>query len=552
MIQRQIAFFFPLLLIAGLATAAPNKPPQQPPAAAKPIAPQIKKSPQGHFLDALACLKKSDIPCAQLAQASIPSQLPYAKLLAGDIAVVQSDFDLALRLLLPLQAETSLIPEANASLHASLALAYDNQPDPLRALEQRTLAETDLSDTADIQANQQHIWASLKSLPKDQLVEMRGESLDTTIQGWIDLALAVQAGQSLASWRSAYPDHPASVDLLKQLGIKTENPTAVTNKTNGLHGKIALLLPFEVDAYYPASDAIERGIVAAQTIAKDDSEIQIYPTHGNKDEIGAIYQQALDEGAKYVIGPLTRDEVTALSASKIVVPTLALNEPEQAASQQSLHSFGLSVDEEANQIADIAHNYGMQNAIIVATDRSVSAHMAQAFADAWKAQDGNITLQLTVSEKTDMSGLKAQIASHPADMILLATNAEDARAIRPYLDPGTATIGFSHIYAGISHDSLDKPLSAIRFVDLPWLLNRDDAAFAAYKPEAADLPQGEMQRWFALGADSYQVLLALAGHKVATIYGLSGKIHISATGEITRELSLGLFSNDGIVLEKSP
>ena len=549
MIQRQIAFFIQLLLIAGLATAAPAA---QKPAANTPVANQVKKSPEARFLDGLACLKESDIACAQLAQAGIPSPSPYAKLLAGNIAAAQSDFDLALRLLLPLQTETGLALEANASLHASLALAYDNQPDPLRALEQRALAENDLADAADIQANQQQLWAALSGLPKDQLVEMRGDSLDTTIQGWIDLALTVKAGQSLADWRAAYPDHPASNSLLKELSAKSVDTTAPVSKTGGLHGKIALLLPFEVEAYYPAADAIERGFVAAQTVAKDNAEIQIYPTRGNKNEVAAIYQQALNEGAKYVIGPLTRDEVTALANSKTSVPTLALNAPDLDTNHKNLYSFGLSVDDEAAQMANIGRSYGMQNAIIVATESPVSLHMAQAFNDAWSVQDGSVVLRLDINEKTDLVGLKAQIASHPADMILLAANAEEARAIRPYLDAATATFGFSHIYAGINHDTLDTTLAAVRFVDLPWLLIRDDPAFAAYKPEAADLPQGEMQRWFALGADSYQVLQALAEHKAATIYGLSGKIRVSASGEITRELSLGSFSNDGVALEKSP
>lgn len=557
MIQRLIALFFiQLLLIAGPVAAAPATGPAKPASADKPItsqpAAQPRKTPEARFIEGLACLKKADIPCAQVAQAGIPSTSPYAKLLAGDIAAAQKDFDLAFRLLLPLQAESGLLPAASASLHASLALAYDNQPDPLRALEQRTLVETDLTEAADIQANQQQIWASISKLPREQLVEIRGDSLDTTIQGWIDLALAVQAGQSLADWRSAYPDHPAGNSLLQELGAESATPTTPVARAGGLHGKIALLLPFEVETYYPVSDAIEQGFAAAKTIAKDDSEIQIYPTRGNKDEITAIYQQAVNEGAKYVIGPLTRDEITTLARHKAPVTTLALNEPDQDTSQENLYSFGLSIDDEATQIANIARNYGMQNAIIVATDGPISTHMAHAFNDAWIAQDGSIVLRIDINEKTDLTALKAQITSHPADMILLAGNAEEARNIRPYLDAATATFGFSHVYAGINHDPMDAPLTAIRFIDLPWLLNRDNAAFSAYKSEAADLPQGEMQRWFALGADSYQVLLALAQHKATTLHGLSGRISISETGEITRELSLGSFGNNGIVLEKSP
>ena len=560
MVQRLTAFLLlQWLITAGLALAEPasnsaaavSKP-------GKPVA-QIKKSPEASFLDGLSCLKQSDTACAQLALTGIPSQSPYAKLLAGNIAVAAGDFDRAFRLLLPLQAETGLLPQANASLHASLALAYDNQADALRALEQRTLAERFLSDLADIQSNQQRIWQSLSSLAKEQLIDMRGESLDTTIQGWIDLALTAQNKQSTGDWRKAYPDHPASTALTDQLTALASNDNKSVAKPKGLEGPIALLLPFQAEAFYPTADAIWRGFVAAQTEANNDAEIKIYATQGDKDAVATIYQQAIKEGARYVIGPLTRDEATGLATGQIQVPTLALNQPDvasvvKASAVNNFYTFGLSIDAEAAQIAKIARDYGMQTAVIITSKKPLSVHMTKAFGDAWIAEGGQIIAQISVDENTVLTDIKAQISAQPADMILIAGNAEEARIIRPYLDAATPTFGFSHIYTGINHEPLDAALLAARFVDLPWLLNNDDATFAAYQAAAADLPQGEMQRWFALGVDAYQVLLALTQqpHKSATIHGLTGKIRINEKGEITRDLALGRFGADGVVLEKAP
>lgn len=541
--------------MAGFATAAPAS--NSANSSSTGVA-QVKKTPEANFLNGLACLKQSDTACAQLALVGIPGQSPYAKLLAGNIAAAEGDFDRAFRLLLPLQAETGLLPQANASLHASLALAYENQPDMLRALEQRTLAEEELSDAADIRANQQRIWQLLSNLSRDELVGMRGESLDTTIQGWIDLALALQdAGrpaQNIANWRKAYPDHPASATVAEQLSEQLGNTAATGAASSGLKGQVALILPSEVEAFYPAADAIELGFVTAQAKTKNDAGIKIYATRGNKDEIAAIYQQAISEGAQYVVGPLTRDEVTVLAAGAVPVPTLALNQPDGANVAKNLYTFGLSVDAEAAQIVKIARDYGMQTATIVTTPSGISGHMAKAFNDAWVAEDGQIVQQIDLTEKTELADLKAQIAGHPADLILIAGNAEEARVIRPYLDLATPTFGFSHIYAGSAHEPLDRALSAVRFVDLPWLLNPDDPAFASYKAAAADLPPGEMQRWFALGADAYQLLLTLTQqpNEPATIRGLTGKIRVSPSGEITRELALGRFSADGIVVEKLP
>ena len=553
MIQRLLAFLIiQWLFMAGLAIAEPANNAAGTSAGARTA--QVKKKPEAYFLDGLACLKQSNVACAQLAMIGIPSQSPYAKLLEGNITAAEGDFDRAFRLLLPLQADSSLIPQANASLHASLALAYENQPDALRALEQRTLAETDLSDASDIQANQQRIWTLLTSLPTDQLVDMRGESFDTTIQGWIDLSLAAQTAQPFGDWRKAYPDHPASAALVDQLIARSGNDNKNSGTPHDLKGPVALLLPFEFEAFYPAADAIERGFMAAQAEAKGHAEVKIYATRGNKDEITAIYQRAVDEGARYIVGPLTRDEVTALAASPVKVPTLALNQPEGTGTTGRLYSLGLSIDAEAAQIVKIARDYGMQTAVIIASDTPLAGRMTKAFNDAWISAGGRITLQIGFTQGAALADIKAQINAHPADMIFIAANAEEARAVRPYLDAATPTFGLSHIYAGIAHDPLDAPLSAVRFVDMPWLLSPDDHAFLAYRTAAADLPQGEMQRWFALGVDAYQLLQALARQpdQPATIRGLTGKIRISPSGEISRELALGRFSADGVVLEKSP
>lgn len=534
--------------------------------AAPAVPAQIKKTPEISFQQGLDCLDKSDLPCAQLALNAIPRSSVYAKLLAGNIAAAEGDVDRTFRLLLPLLAEPNLPPQASASLHASLALAYEKQADPLRALEQRTQLEQNLSapqDNAAILSNQQRILALLASVPRNQLIDMRGESLNTTMQGWIDLALALQAPggkqAALNSWRLAYPDLIVAESLLNELDQPQSTDVgnaAVATTGSELQGPIALILPFAVEDFYPAADAIERGFVAAQAQAKGDDDIRIYATNGQPNEIAGIYQQALSEGAKYVVGPLTRNEVSALAATPLTVPTLALNEPEagNADANAQLHALGLSVEAEAAQIADIARSYGMQTAVIVASDNPLGSHMANAFSEAWRREGGQVKLQVVIARMSDLEDIKSQISAQPADMIFIAANNSEARAIRPFLDIATPTFALSHIYSGLPHDPLDQPLLAVRFVDMPWLLNPDDPAFSAYKNAAADLPPGKMQRWFALGVDAYAVLqnLVRQPNQSFSLDGLTGSINASSNGSIKRELAIGSFGNNGIVLEDSP
>ena len=553
MVQRLIAFLLlQWLLVAGFAYAETAKPAAAtpPPVPVKIIPP--KKAPQQQYLDGLACLKKSDAACVQLAQASIPSVSPYAKVLSAQIAASQGDFDTAFRLLLPLQAESGLVPEANASLHATLALAYENQQDTLRALEQHVLAETDLSES-ETQADQQKIWRLLAGQSKQQLVEMRGESPDNIVQGWIDLALAATGNTSpkkaIESWRKAYPEHPALAELLLQASNSNNAQTVAT-----LEGRVALLLPFEVEAYSAAAVAIQHGFEAAQAAAQGHAEVKAYATNADKDQIIAIYQQAVADGAQSVVGPLTRDEAGALAGVAIPVPTLVLNQSEDIKAQSDLHMLGLSIETEAAQIVKIARDYGMQSAIVISAATPLAAHMVEAFSAAWIAEGGQIRLQASFPKGSNFADLKAQAAAHPADMIFLAADAVQARAIRPYLDSATPTFGLSHIYGGNPKDPADAALSAIHFVDLPWLLNPDDPEFAPYRNAAADLPPGETQRWFALGVDAYHLLAALKKqpHAPLLLHGLSGKIHLDEQGNLQRELALGQFRQDGVALEKAP
>lgn len=552
MVQRLIAFLLlQWLLVAGFAYAETTKPAAAtpPPAPVKIIPP--KKAPQQQYLDGLACLKKSDTACVQLAQASIPSISPYAKLLSAQVAASQGDFDTAFRLLLPLQAESSLVPEANASLHATLALAYENQQDTLRALEQHVLAETDLSES-EAEADQQKIWRLLAGQSKQQLVEMRGESPDNIVQGWIDLALAATGSASpkkaIESWRRAYPEHPALAALL----LQSSNNNAQTVAT--LEGRVALLLPFEVEAYSAAAVAIQHGFEAAQAAAQGHAEVKAYATNADKDQIITIYRQAVADGAQSVVGPLTRDEAGALAGVAMPVPTLVLNQSEDIKAQSDLHMLGLSIETEAAQIVKIARDYGMQSAIVISAATPLATHMVEAFSAAWIAEGGQIRLQASFPKGSNFADLKAQAAAHPADMIFLAADAVQARAIRPYLDSATPTFGLSHIYGGNPKDPADAALSAIHFVDLPWLLNPDDPEFASYRNAAADLPPGETQRWFALGVDAYHILAALKKqpHAPLLLHGLSGKIHLDERGNLQRELALGQFRQDGVALEKVP
>lgn len=566
MIQRLSSSFFWLFCLPCLIYLSAT----QAVAAVSNTPPSTGNKAEVTFIEGLNCLKQNDVACAKIALLRIPAQETYAKILEGAIAAAEKDADKTFRLLLPIQVsgsatDASLLPAAVASLHASLALAYDWQADPLRALEQRILAErywltAGEVDARQLRQNQQAIWQSLTTLDRSQLIEMRGESFNTSIQGWIDLALAVQDSSnvpaSIADWQKVYPDHNAYTDLILELSPKSTAPMAndpAAANTSSKH-KIALLLPFGSPDFYPAADAIQQGFMAARNAAHDTSEVIIYPTSGDKDMIHAVYEQAVSDGANFIVGPLARDEVTALTTGKLSVPTLALNQADSSFDLKNLYSLGLSIDTEAAQIAKMTRDAGMQRAVIITAGSGIAERMSEAFAAAWQAEGGQLVQRITVDENTTPENLQAQLPAHSTDMILLATSPELARQIRGHLDITIPAYGFSHIYTGVNYEPEDASLLAVRFIDLPWILNMQDANFSPYTDTAANLPEGMMQRWFALGVDAYQVLAAIAAKpgQAISIRGLTGRIQIGANGEISRTLAVGRFTGDGVVLELNP
>jgi uncharacterized protein len=567
MVQRVIAFLFLVLLLStsliqvAHSAADAKKSPQLPPAAIQADKkPQPEKKPQKtaeeRYLDGLACLKTGDTGCASVTLAVINPAAPYAKLLRGQIAAANNDFDTPLRLLIPLQAEAGLLPQAYASLHSTLALAYEAQENVLNALEQRVKAEPFLGGPAEVADNQARIWKLLAAQSREVLVEMRGESPDTTVQGWIDLALAVAYAErkerNIEQWRMAYPDHPAGEVLLATIA---ETPVeANVPDTASFQGKIALILPLESSVYASAARAVEAGFMAAHSSDAEMPEVVSYAT-GDKESAVQAYRRAVAEGAQFIVGPLTRDEVTALAAETLTVPVLALNQAEgNLKPKDHLILFGLSAEAEARQVARLARDHGMQNALVVAADTPLAQRMAKAFSEEWRTLEGNVAAQLVIPIPDRLAEFKAEAAARPADMIFLAAGAAQGRMVRPYLDLAIPTYGTSHLYDGTPKSVQNLDLVAVHFVDMPWIIDPENPDFSAFRP-SEEIGSAELQRLFALGLDAYRLVPLLAAHPAAgkiLLDGATGSISMTEGGVLVRELPSAQFRRDGVSLESAP
>ena len=540
--------FSSLYLSAQAETA--NKVPTEKPST------QLKKSPETNFLDGDACLKQANTACAKLALANIPSTSAYAKLLQGSIALTEKQTDKALLLLLPLQTEENLIAEAKIALHQSLASAFESLDDAQQAIGHLVQAEatTSTSKVKDAQtaiaAIHDQIWAMLNKLGQAELIELRGNNTDNIFQGWIDLCLAAKnqdLNSSLAGWGAIYPDHPAQTFAKNLTVSKVAQPISQASLTS--EGSIALIMPLTTEAYAAKADAFRLGLETALTKYGLHNEIRTYPSSENQQDINEMCTLAKNEGNAYFITP----SFNANGAGSRI---------EQADTNSILHISSI-LDDEARHIVNFALSRGMQKITIITTDNDTSKSMTTSFQAAWQGRAGHeperdsisiITLPGNISSADSrLLELKLQLAEKMHDMLLLAMPGAEARLVRPHLPISTPTMTFSNANEMLNEEEAQYALNAVRLFDIPYLLIADQAPYNDYEAAIdASLSTNERLRWFALGVDSLQLLMATQKlpDREVSINGLTGTLSVDNAGNIKRQLSLARFTLNGIAPEQ--
>jgi hypothetical protein len=528
-----------------------------------------KLSPEQAFLQGQQYVERAELAEAAVSLTRIASSSPYAKLLAGNIAAKSADYDRAFLLLLPLQFNQTLSKVAAASLHASLSTAYEKQGDISNALDQLVRRQDYINTAQAIRDNQQHIWQLLTAQSLENLISMRGESNDTSSQGWIDLCLASKnqnISSSLSAWRNSYADH-AAVEFSNRLITQklTNPPASAATVSQLLPGTIALILPATTGAPAEKAAAFQLGLQSALNQQQLLNAVKIYLSANNPQSVAEQFSLAKNDGAGYIIAPQLAPALEAEPAAGLDSITIIDN---NAAVRRSLRQADLSMGDEARQIAAFASHNSMQHILLLAADNAAARHMVKSFASVWPKGPGTtlqiITMDSTVTANAATAGdtnssltlknsmeLTAKVNAHPHDMLLLAMSAAEARMIRPYLDISTPTAAFSSVHEREDDSSTKAALNALRFVDLPFLLLADHAPYNHYRDLSAELTSYELLRCFALGVDYLQLLIAgsdASGNELI-INGLSGKLSIDSSGLIQRQLLMAKFTYNAVIVE---
>jgi outer membrane PBP1 activator LpoA protein len=312
---------------------------------------------------------------------------------------------------------------------------------------------------------------------------------------------------------------------------------------------IALLLPTQSKIFARHAAAVRDGVFAAAKAAgKPALPLREYPLNGEVADALRAYRAAVGAGARLVIGPLTRDAVTAIAFGEPVpVPTLALNLPDQAGrSPERFYMLGLQVETEGRQVAQLAWRDNRRRALVVSNGSALQRRLQAAFSAEFTRLGGSV---LAATATPDPQRLKAALREEP-DMALLALDFDEARLARPHL-------GNLPAYAGASaNDGERSPLAAfdladVVFVDMPWLLEADHPAVMLYPRPAAATP--ELERLYALGIDAWRVAqLLLDAPRELRLDGVSGDLRLTAQGLIERRLRAARYQDGRLRLIDNP
>jgi len=141
----------------------------------------------------------------------------------------------------------------------------------------------------------------------------------------------------------------------------------------------------------------------------------------------------------------------------------------------------------------------------------------------------------------------------PDTMVFLATDAEKARLIRPYLPNKLRTYATSQIFVGNNDTLINNDLNGIRFVDMPWLLQPDHLAVMIY-PRATPPLSTDHERLYALGIDAFRLIQALLDNKIDNVPSLDGVSgHIQLNGQtFQREAASAIFVQGHAQLSNAP
>jgi outer membrane PBP1 activator LpoA protein len=396
---------------------------------------------------------------------------------------------------------------------------------------------------------------------------------EAAVRGWLEAAsVALDNSRNptlgatrLNAFRSRYPNHPALAALAGEPGIGVDEPAARLDAAPHL----ALMLPLSGRTSAPAAQ-IRDGFMTAyyQLPAATRPRLRVYDTAAAS--MADSLADATANGAEFIVGPLTREEVIAAADILTTRPAiLALNFlPGDRPRPEKFFQFALSPEDDARAVARYIAASGRRRGVVLVPEGDWGTRVAAAFDEELRAAGGYVLGQasfatsarndfgasITQVLRTDDSSARHQriqatigqkLELEPRrrpdiQFIFAPSQPATARLLRPQLryhlagDIPTYTLGDAYE----PHPTANQEIEGMMFPDMPWMLSVEsrpaevrEAASAAFGD-----PASKRGRLFAFGYDAFRIAEALKRGGTIDPAGLTGTLSLDAQGRVRREL----------------
>jgi uncharacterized protein len=499
--------------------------------------------------------------------------LPIWNTNSAAMSLYRGDADEALLILEPM-SRRSLSLRDRLRVEALRADAWIQKQDPARAVELMRQRETWLDSSREMERNRNRLWQGLLFSNPQVLRQAAQLSTDEVTRGWLTLgSLATSTGQQgvgwsngIFRWREANPGHPALVVIGEADSFDQE--------LLEYPRQVALLLPLSGRSA-AAGKAIQNGFLGAYfataSALDDQQSVRIYDVNSDGGA-SAAYQNAVADGAEFVVGPLLKKTVTELANDILVpVPVLTLNYlPDDTLAPPGLYQFALAPEDEAASAAVRALGDGHTRAVALVPNNDWGRRVLQSFATEFEGLGGTLLdyrsytpdVQDFSNEIEILMGLSGSVQRYQrmranigtslqfdprrrqdAEFIFLAAAAGPARLLKSQLKFHYS--GDLPAYSTSSVNSLDgrsnSDLNGIMFADTPWLIDPQPwirylpQTYSEYWPE-----ERRLGRLHAMGYDAYNLIASLyayRGGEMAELDGATGELFLDQQGRVHRRLA---------------
>ncbi|MXP50398.1 penicillin-binding protein activator [Pantoea sp. Eser] len=389
-----------------------------------------------------ALLKEGKYPEASQQLSQLPQQLSDTQ--QQELLLSQAQLQLSKQQIKEAQSrleqvKTSALSQDQLTRYYGLQIVIA-QGRPSLSLLRTYIAQEPLLKGPDHQSNIDATWQALTQMPPQEVSNLVINADENVLQGWLDLLAVWRANtqdaemlkSAIKDWQTRYPQNPAAKTLPTQL-------SQMQNYTKASTSIIALLLPLNGQAQVFAN-AIQKGFndakngaltpapqpAAAQPATADatasaqpasadavvspsaapisapqaqpdaaepasNAQIKVYDT--SSQPIQQVMQQAQQDGATIVVGPLLKSDVEQVANSQTPLNVLALNEPEKIQNHPNICYFALSPEDEARDAAHHIWDQGKRQPLLLVPRSGLGDRVTNAFTQEWQTLGGSTVLQ---------------------------------------------------------------------------------------------------------------------------------------------------------------